>query len=111
RPLSGVAAVLEAVTSEIPLKEAVRYRKGNLKWTRSDVKKHTDALACGLLELGCKAGDTVAVWLPECSEKHVAQLAAARVGMVVAEVDPALDTPTAMAEVLEQSGAAVSRFS
>ncbi|CAM9729327.1 unnamed protein product [Choristocarpus tenellus] len=119
--MSGVAGALDAVTSDIPLKEAVRYKKGNLKWTRSDVKKHTEALACGLLELGCKAtfpfppptpelhqpGDTVAVWLPECSEKHIAQLAAARVGMVVAEVDPTLTSADAVGKVLEESGATV----
>lgn len=40
--------------AEIPMKEAVRYKKGNLKWTRSDVKNHSEALACGLIELGCK---------------------------------------------------------
>lgn len=52
--MGGLATKLDEVTAEIPMKEAVRYKKGNLKWTRSDVKKHSEALACGLLELGCK---------------------------------------------------------
>lgn len=52
--MGGLAAKLDEVTAEIPMKEAVRYKKGNLKWTRSDVKKHSEALSCGLLELGCK---------------------------------------------------------
>lgn len=43
------------------------------------------------------------MWLPECSEKHVAQLAAARVGMVVADVDHKLASAEAIARVLEQS--------
>ena len=55
-----------------------------------------------------KAGDTIAIWLPECSEKHVAQLAAARIGMVVAEVDPKLASAEAVGKILEESGAAVS---
>lgn len=54
-----------------------------------------------------QAGDTMAMWLPECSEKHVAQLAAARIGMVVAEVDPKLASATAVEKILEESGAAV----
>lgn len=52
--MGGLATKLDEVTAEIPMKEAVRYKKGNLKWTRSDVKKHSQALSCGLLELGCK---------------------------------------------------------
>lgn len=48
------------------------------------------------------------MWLPECSEKHVAQLAAARIGMVVAEVDPKLASAEAVGKILDQSGAAVS---
>lgn len=50
----------------------------------------------------------MAMWLPECSEKHVAQLAAARIGMVVAEVDPKLASAGAVEKILEESGAAVS---
>ncbi|CAM9857078.1 unnamed protein product [Ectocarpus sp. 6 AP-2014] len=107
RFLGGLASKVDKVLAEIPMKEAVRYKKGNLKWTRSDVKSHSEALACGLLELGCKAGDTMAMWLPECSEKHVAQLAAARIGMVVAEVDPKLAAAAAVEKILEESGAAV----
>lgn len=49
----------------------------------------------------------MAMWLPECSEKHVAQLAAARVGMVVAEVDPKLASAGDVGKILEESGAAV----
>lgn len=56
RFMGGLASKLDEVTAEIPMKEAVRYKKGNLKWTRSDVKKHSEALSCGLLELGCKVG-------------------------------------------------------
>lgn len=54
-----------------------------------------------------QAGDTIAMWLPECSEKHVAQLAAARVGMVVADVDHKLASAEAIGKVLEESGATV----
>lgn len=54
--MGGLAARVDEVLAEIPMKEAVRYKKGNLKWTRSDVKSHSEALACGLIELGCKVG-------------------------------------------------------
>ncbi|CAM9462701.1 unnamed protein product [Ascophyllum nodosum] len=107
RSMGGLASKLDKALSEVPMKEAVRYKKGNLKWTRSDVKNHSDAFACGLLELGCKAGDTIAMWLPESSEKHVAQMAAARIGMIVAEVDPSLISAEAVGKILEESGAAV----
>ena len=47
------------------------------------------------------------MWLPESSEKHVAQMAAARIGMIVAEVDPSLISAEAVGKILEESGAAV----
>lgn len=59
--MGGLASKVDEVLAEIPMKEAVRYKKGNLKWTRSDVKSHSEALACGLLELGCKVGYVHAV--------------------------------------------------
>lgn len=62
---------------------------------------------CLLFVRGRQAGDTIAIWLPECSEKHVAQLAAARIGMVVADVDMKLASAEAVGSILEQSGAAV----
>lgn len=66
-----------------------------------------DMCLCLLFVRGRQAGDTIAIWLPECSEKHVAQLAAARIGMVVADVDMKLASAEAVGNILEQSDAAV----
>lgn len=38
RSLASVGALLDQITYEIPLKEALQYPKGKEKWTRADVK-------------------------------------------------------------------------
>jgi hypothetical protein len=44
RSLASVGALLDQITYEIPLKEALQYPKGKEKWTRADLKvrTHTD---------------------------------------------------------------------
>lgn len=69
------------------MREAVRYTNKNLKWTAGDVKRQTDSHANALLEFGFKSGDTIAVWLPESAEKNITFLAAAKIGIKIADID------------------------
>jgi hypothetical protein len=36
--MASVGALLDEITFEIPLKEALQYTKGKEKWTRADIK-------------------------------------------------------------------------
>lgn len=36
--MASVGALLDQITFEIPLKEALQYPKGKEKWTRADIK-------------------------------------------------------------------------
>lgn len=38
RSMASVGALLDEITFEIPLKEALQYTKGKEKWTRADIK-------------------------------------------------------------------------
>ncbi|CAM9177986.1 unnamed protein product [Phaeothamnion confervicola] len=106
RGLAVLSERLDAMDAELPMREAVRYVKGNVKWTVADLKTHSDALACGLVDLGLKSGDSLLVFLPEGPEKHLTQIAAARTGMVCACADPTLATATALAALLAETAAA-----
>mmetsp|Transcript_50056 Transcript_50056/g.140357 ORF Transcript_50056/g.140357 Transcript_50056/m.140357 type:complete len:251 (+) Transcript_50056:48-800(+) len=84
---STAVAKLDASLNELPMREAVRYREKNLKWTANDFLKYCNAHANALAEYDYGPGQTVALWLPDCAEKHVALVAAAKLGMNIVDID------------------------
>ncbi len=88
RSASSLVDKLNGLVGELPLKDSFTFRKHDRKWTREEVSKHSEALAAGLLDLGCKPGDKMALWLPDYAEKVACQLAAARIGMIAVCVNP-----------------------
>lgn len=61
----------------------------NVRLTFSDLIRRSDHLAAGLLKLGLKSGDCLAVWGPNDVEWVVSFLAAARAGFLLAAINPA----------------------
>jgi fatty-acyl-CoA synthase len=66
----------------------------------------TEALALGLLGIGIEKGDRVGIWSPTCVEWTLLQLAAARVGAILVNVNPAYRTAE-LSYALRQSGVRV----
>ena len=107
--LATVSSMLEARTAQYPTKDVLRVREVpgediGLRWTMSDLNRHSAALGQGLNTLGAAPGDTIAVFLPSNAEHVTLHYAAARSGLVVADVG---GTPTAetLAAVLDQTKA------
>ena len=71
------------------------------------------ALGCWLVQQGCKPGDRVAIWAPNCQQWIVAALGAQMVGATVVTLNTRYKGSEA-ADILERSGArflfAVDRF-
>lgn len=59
-----------------------------IQWTYKELLDKVDAFAVGLVHLGLKPGDRVAVWSPNNVEWVVAQFATARAGLVQVNVNP-----------------------
>jgi len=59
-------------------------RKGFL-----DVKEEADKLATGLLFLGIIPGDRVGIWSPNTYEWYLTQMAAAKLGAILVNINPA----------------------
>jgi len=57
--------------------------------TYRQLEHEVDRLAHGLLRLGFVKGDRLGVWLPNCSQYLVTQLAAAKLGVILANINPA----------------------
>ncbi len=98
--VSSLVDKLNGLVDEFPLKDSFTFSKHDRKWTREEVSKHSKALAAGLLDLGCKPGDKMVLWLPDYAEKVACQLAAARTGMMVVCVDPSSSSVEEFSTVL-----------
>ena len=61
---------------------------GDERITFADFRARADALARGLVALGLRRGDALAIWLPNRPLWFVAQYAAARLGLVVVALNP-----------------------
>lgn len=88
RRKGGIGSMLDSIVSETPKKEALQYSSGRTKWSRSDIKRASDALAAGLSDSGLKPGDTVVTLLGEDDvDLHMMQFTAAKLGLQLAVLD------------------------
>ncbi|MBU1801595.1 MAG: AMP-binding protein, partial [Actinobacteria bacterium] len=86
-----------------PDREALVEVASGRRWSWSELSRDVDAVARGLLALGLEVGDRVGMWAPNCAEWTIVQLATARVGIVLVNVNPAYRTHE-LAYAVNQSG-------
>lgn len=68
---------------------ALVVRHQEVRWTYGDLKEQTDNFAAGLWRLGLRSGDRIGIWAPNCSEWTVTQYAAAKLGLILVNLNPA----------------------
>ncbi len=66
----------------------VSVHQGPIRKTFQDVQKDSEQLAKGLLGLGLTKGDRVGIWGPNSYEWYQTQMAAAKAGLVLVNVNP-----------------------
>jgi fatty-acyl-CoA synthase len=79
----------EGVVAKYPDTEAVVACHQDVRWTYAEFNKRIDDLATGLLKLGIQTGDRVGVWGPNSSEWVVTQMATAKIGAILVNINPA----------------------
>ncbi len=91
-----VGDLLDRRASELPGRNAVVYScypefggALDIRWTYQDYRDHADEVARGLMALGLKKGDHIAVWAVNLPEWLLLQMAAAKAGLVLVTVNPA----------------------
>jgi fatty-acyl-CoA synthase len=62
------------------------------RWTWSELDRDVNALARGLVAAGLAKGDRAGIWAPNCAEWTLVQYAAAKIGVVLVNVNPAYRT-------------------
>ncbi|MBM3622492.1 MAG: AMP-binding protein [Alphaproteobacteria bacterium] len=70
-------------------REALVVRHQNIRWNWGELGRRVDDLAAGLLSLGLKRGERVGIWSPNNAEWTLTQLATAKAGLVLVNVNPA----------------------
>ncbi|MGQ9509884.1 MAG: AMP-binding protein [Thermodesulfobacteriota bacterium] len=78
---------LDQVVSKFPDREALIDLSKDIRFTYREFQKSVDSLAKGLIQLGLKKGDHVALWAPNRWEWIVTQFALAKMGAVLMSVD------------------------
>ena len=87
-----IHAFLARVAQRFPDTEAVVSRHQEIRLTYSTFFRRVDQLARGLLALGVAKGDRVGIWAVNNAEWLLLQIATARIGAVLVNVNPAYRT-------------------
>lgn len=88
--------------NRLPHHEALVSRHQNLRLTFNELHRHVQETARGLAGLGLRRGDRVGVWSTNCAEWVLVQLACARSGLILVNVNPAFRSRE-LAFVLQKS--------
>jgi len=91
KPLSGstIPEHFLAVVERFPDHEAVVSLPQQLRLTYLEFSTAIDRLASGLLSLGFKRGDRIGVWSTNNIEWLFVQMATARIGVILVNINPA----------------------
>jgi long-chain acyl-CoA synthetase len=83
-----VAQAFQVIAGARASYPALRAHGGGIAWTWGDYRRRVRDCAAGLAGLGCGRGDTLACWLTNRPEFHVADMAAAHLGVGAISVHP-----------------------
>ncbi|MBT9256225.1 AMP-binding protein [Phycicoccus sp. MAQZ13P-2] len=98
-----IGDALDATVERFGDREALVDRAQDVRMTWSRLGEAVDRLARGLLASGLEKGDRVGIWAPNCAEWTLVQLATAKVGLVLVNINPAYRTHE-LTYVLRQAG-------
>lgn len=85
---------------EMPHANALKCTHQNVNWSYSTLKKHVEALACGLTEMGLRPGDRLALNQGMNAEQLVTLLACAKIGAILVPL-PEIKTAKDMTRFME----------
>jgi len=82
----------ERTVASHPNREALVEIETGRRWTWSELNELVDRAARGLMAWGIERGDRIGMWAPSCAEWTVIQYAAAKIGAILVNVNPAYRT-------------------
>jgi len=103
-PLLGetIAGRFLAIADQHPQVEAIVSAQQQRRLSYRELSQAVDQVACGLIALGFNAGDRIGIWSTNNIEWFQVQLACARIGAVLVNINPAY-RPAELAYALKSS--------
>jgi fatty-acyl-CoA synthase len=98
-----IGANLERTVATFPDREAMVEFETGRRWTWREFYRDVELLARGLIAAGVEKGDRVGIWGPNSARWTLTQYAAANVGAILVNVNPAYRT-SEFSYVMNQSG-------
>lgn len=86
---STIGRHFEATAVRFAQREALVSRHQGQRFTYAELNREADRLASALLRAGLSSGDRVGIWAHNCSEWLLMQIATAKAGIVLVNINPA----------------------
>ncbi|MCW2271066.1 AMP-binding protein [Pseudomonas sp. JUb96] len=98
-----IGQAFDNTVSHFAQREALVVRHQQLRYSWQQLADSVDCHARALMALGLKTGDRLGIWAPNCAEWCIAQVASAKIGVILVNINPAYRT-SELEYVLKQSG-------
>ncbi|MEN2752107.1 AMP-binding protein [Psychrobacter sp. FBL11] len=82
----------DAIVHKYPDRMALVSRHQNIRWTYKQLQQKVNQLASAIIEMGLEIGDRIGIWSHNNSEWLLMQLATAKVGVILVNINPAYRT-------------------
>src|SRR5437870_7571842 len=107
-PLLGetIGACLDRAAAAFGDRDALVSCHQDLRYSYRRLHTEVERTARGLLSLGVARGDRIGIWSPNCAEWTIAQYAAAKVGAILVNINPAYRLRQ-LEYALQQSGVSI----
>ncbi len=97
-----IGQMLNEISQEYPERDALIHTERSVRYNYTLLSWEVDRVARGLLGMGIKGGDKVALWAPNIPEWTISMLALADIGAIIVPIDPGAQRED-LQFVLEQS--------
>lgn len=98
-----IGQAFDATVARFGEREALVARHQGLRYTWRQLAEQVESCARALMALGVETGDRVGIWSPNCAQWCIFQVATAKVGAILVNVNPAYRVGE-LEYVLRQSG-------
>ncbi|PNK61091.1 AMP-binding protein [Psychrobacter sp. FDAARGOS_221] len=86
---STIGDFFDSVVEKYPDREALVVCHQNIRWTYRELQQKVNQLASAMIEMGLEIGDRVGIWSHNNAEWLLMQLATAKVGVILVNINPA----------------------
>lgn len=89
-PLLGITIgdLFDQIAQKYPENDALVVYHQNIRWSYQELQAKVNECARALMAIGLQKGDRIGIWAPNRSEWLVTQLATAKVGAVLVNINP-----------------------